>query len=212
MARYYADSLVISAILAVSEEGSAVRQAEKWVSSIAAESIREQRKRKGWSQDRLKERLAELGLEMDATNVGRIETGSRRLKIDDLLVFAVALDVAPVHLLAGSYLPTYARVRISSKLETLTPRQVRMWIRGQAPLRWQDRLRFQREVAEDEILAMQDRRRGQVYRLAQELVTATLDDDRNAMADAVDGLNAEIELDRRAAERREASKRADDAT
>jgi transcriptional regulator with XRE-family HTH domain len=128
-----------------------VPKTEKWVSAIAAESIREQRRRKGWSQERLGERLAELGLEMDTTNIGRIEAGKRRLKIDDLLMFAIALDVSPVHLLAGSYLAEDLMVRLSPKLEPLSSRQVRMWLRGQKELKWQDRRRFYTEIAPDEL-------------------------------------------------------------
>lgn len=54
---------------------------------------------KGWTQLQLSQALLRLGMKCDASNVSRIESGSRPLKLAELVRVSVALSVAPVALL-----------------------------------------------------------------------------------------------------------------
>jgi transcriptional regulator with XRE-family HTH domain len=59
------------------------------------------RRRRGLSQGQLAERLAALGYpKLDRSALSKLETGKRRIGVDDLFALAAALEVAPVFLLA----------------------------------------------------------------------------------------------------------------
>jgi transcriptional regulator with XRE-family HTH domain len=83
---------------------------------VFARRIREVRSRRGLSQQTVVERLRALGIEkMDQTIVSRIESGARRVTLDEALALALALDVSPVSL----YLPHGEEERVR-----LTPGRV----------------------------------------------------------------------------------------
>lgn len=60
-------------------------------------ALREQR---GLSQRALADRLTSLGVRTHQTGVAKIETGGRKVTVDDLVALAVALNVSPGWLLA----------------------------------------------------------------------------------------------------------------
>jgi transcriptional regulator with XRE-family HTH domain len=62
--------------------------------------IRELRQRHGWTQQQLTDRLNQLGAHTDRAAVARVELGQRSLALDEAFLYALALDVAPVHLFA----------------------------------------------------------------------------------------------------------------
>jgi transcriptional regulator with XRE-family HTH domain len=101
-------------------------------SEVVASRIAESRKRRGWSQDELAERLTQVGHPADRALVAKIETGVRRnVTVTELFAFAVALDVPPVHLLAP--LDDDATVAVTSKI-TPPAKAVRRWVRGEQPM------------------------------------------------------------------------------
>ena len=51
------------------------------------------------SQQGLADRLNQLGARVDRSVVAKVESGKRAVSLEDAFRFALALDVAPVHLL-----------------------------------------------------------------------------------------------------------------
>ncbi|MFE7229870.1 helix-turn-helix domain-containing protein [Streptomyces sp. NPDC057596] len=64
-----------------------------------AENLAAVRKARGWSMPKLREEMAELGRHLPATGVIKTEAAERRVDVDDLVAFAVALNVSPLTLL-----------------------------------------------------------------------------------------------------------------
>ncbi len=93
-----------------------------------ASRLREVRKARGWSAQQVAARCAALGMpQLDRSTVANIENGRRqRIGVDELLVLAFALGVAPVHLLVPLderwYAVTPEHINASSR--------VRQWVRG----------------------------------------------------------------------------------
>ncbi len=70
-------------------------------SDVVAAQIRRLRNERGLSAPRLAARCQELGAaEMTSNIITNIETRRRDVSVDDLLIFALALDVPPLHLLS----------------------------------------------------------------------------------------------------------------
>jgi transcriptional regulator with XRE-family HTH domain len=93
---------------------------------IVARRIKEARKRRGWTQQQLADRLG-----VQRPTITKIEQGGDRAKnfsVFDLLAFASALGVAPVHLLVP--LEDEAEVRIADNRDPLPAPIARQWIRG----------------------------------------------------------------------------------
>jgi transcriptional regulator with XRE-family HTH domain len=127
-------------------------------SDVVARRIQEVRRRRGWSAERLAEECAKVGAaQITAEVIGNIERGRRdqhgrrrrTVSVDELLVLAVALNVAPTHLLVPlddeqPYQVTPTRVEPAGA--------VRDWIRGAWPLGGVDLRDFYSEVPEHEFL------------------------------------------------------------
>ncbi|MFD6939645.1 helix-turn-helix domain-containing protein [Streptomyces goshikiensis] len=108
---------------------------------------RQLRRRKDWTAAELGERMVSLGVPWDRSIVANLENGRRKsVSVSEWLALAVALDVAPVHLLVppegGRYQPTPAL-----EYEAST---VRAWIRGEEPLPGVDARTFRMEAPEGE--------------------------------------------------------------
>lgn len=103
---------------------------------VFAARVREARRRRGWKQKDLSNRLDEIGYQLGRATIAKIEDPTRTradASLEDVLAIAAALDVAPVHLLAP--LEDEAVVRITDGLPPASAEIVRDWIRGMAPLR-----------------------------------------------------------------------------
>lgn len=72
------------------------------VGQQVAAAVAELRRRRGWDQKRLAELVTEAGRPMSASIVGKIECGSRRVDVDDLVAIAFALEVSPARLLLSA--------------------------------------------------------------------------------------------------------------
>jgi len=101
-----------------------------------ARRVREVRTVRGWSAQELAQRCDALGMPaLDRSTIANIESGRRqRVGVDELLVLALALGVAPVHLLVPLdeqwYAVTPGRVTGTSR--------VREWLRGNYPIHGAD--------------------------------------------------------------------------
>jgi transcriptional regulator with XRE-family HTH domain len=173
-------------------------------SEVFAEQMRIQRARKGWTQKQLAARLATLGFGVHHTTVGKWESGERRISVDEALAISIALDVAPAHMLAGSYSERTVRrprIALSRKTPAVSARQLRLCIRGQQPIWGQDERRYFSEVAPDEWLALHRPGVAELVRGVQDLVDACAADDPEAGVDVLDVMRDELERQRRAFER-----------
>jgi transcriptional regulator with XRE-family HTH domain len=93
-----------------------------------ARGIREARRRRGWTQQNLADRLAAIGYPLDRSTLAKLETTkkARGISLNDALAIAAALGIAPVHLLTG--LGDEA-IALGEKLSA-PAWHVRAWIRG----------------------------------------------------------------------------------
>jgi transcriptional regulator with XRE-family HTH domain len=110
-------------------------------SSYVGLQVRKFRSARGWSQQKLADRLHELGAKSTGwsqTKINKLERGRlTRVLVDDVIELALALDVSPLYLLT----PTSAhdeqgntfKVWLGGKVDHW-PREVRQWIRGVRPI------------------------------------------------------------------------------
>ena len=107
-------------------------------SSYVGRQVRRYRDKRGWSQQRLADRLAELGATgWSQTKIHKIEHDVQQVLVDDLFALAIALDVSPLYLLVpleGHDENDRAyKVALGGKVARW-PRDVRQWIRGVRPI------------------------------------------------------------------------------
>ena len=114
---------------------------------IAIERIRQLRKRHAFTQQDLADRLNLLGAHTDRAAVAKVELGKRGLSLNELFQYAMALDVAPVHLVASP--DSDDPISLGPNMEC-TPDEMRAWVRGQRPFLWQDVRTYYSEVPKKE--------------------------------------------------------------
>lgn len=76
----------------VSNMGSSAVERGAVAEAVAA-NVRAVRERRGMSQQQLAARMGDLGRPIQASTVAKVESGSRRVDVDDLAALAVALNV-----------------------------------------------------------------------------------------------------------------------
>lgn len=59
------------------------------------------RRERGWSQSELASRLSELGMQVHATGVTRLESGARGISLNEACLLAVVFDLTPEDLIAS---------------------------------------------------------------------------------------------------------------
>lgn len=84
------------------------------------------------SAQELADRVKEIGGKLDRAAISKIESLSRNVSLDEALLLAAALDVAPVHLFFP--LNDDAEVEIAPGLKPVATVDARAWLRGQGPL------------------------------------------------------------------------------
>lgn len=106
------------------------------------DQLRKIRRRRGWSQADLADRLG-----IEQWDVSRLESDeTRRVTLDEVLDVADALGVSPLHLI----LPPTPRARVHVGGRTVEARKARSWIRGEQPLRAEDHMFFMSSMPPDE--------------------------------------------------------------
>lgn len=122
------------------------RQRQEPTTAVVARRVQELRKAQGLSAQELAERLAQHWPELDRSILANLESGRRRsVSVDEVLVLALALNVAPVHL----FVPvTEEPVHVGA--HKIPSPVARDWVRGGTPLEGQDARLFRTQVPESE--------------------------------------------------------------
>ena len=116
------------------------------VSQVYASQLRKLRTQQGLQQQDLAARLEErFGVKLDASTLSRIEAGKRRLTLEEALVLAAALEVAPVQLAAPM---DGSDVKLGNV--TLSASRLRAFVRGRQPLPGGNDRLFTSQVADHE--------------------------------------------------------------
>jgi len=96
-------------------------------SEAAAEELRRVRTRKDWNQQQLADALRKLGAPIDRATISKIETGERRITLDEVFWFAYALGVSPAALMLPRSYGSRVAVTPTDSIET---QQAMDWLRG----------------------------------------------------------------------------------
>ena len=121
---------------------------------VLAARVAELRKKKGWSAAKLAEACADQGMpKLNRPVISNIESGRRQgVTLEEMMVLAVVLDVAPVHLFVPiddddeSYLDQYS----ATPEIYLTASKARAWVRGDRQLNVQDPRMYFSEVPKED--------------------------------------------------------------
>lgn len=104
-------------------------------SYTVAKRIREVRKHRGWSAQRLAEECARAGLpQLNRGVIANIESGRRKqgITLEEMFTLALVLNVAPVHLLVDTSDDPSATVAVGTL--AVGPALARAWIAGRMPI------------------------------------------------------------------------------
>jgi transcriptional regulator with XRE-family HTH domain len=160
------------------------------VSRVVGRQVKTVREQLLLSQADLAQRLRDLDVRIDQATIARLETGSRRISVDEVLALAVALGVNPLFLFAASF--TRETVQVTPTI-TAGPQLMLHWFRGEGPLPGTDEECYFELIPEDERLRQ---RRYGVQHLQQcmrDYMDAATARDHDAMVDAIRDLKREIE-------------------
>src|SRR5690349_18934210 len=101
---------------------------------LVAGQVKQLRRHRGMTAQQLADRCASLGAPGITTNViANIETRRRDVSVDELLMLALALDVAPLHLLTPDGDAT-VRLAISPTVTVAHAEDLQQWLRGEQAL------------------------------------------------------------------------------
>ena len=127
-----------------------------------AANLRRTRQSNGVDLRELSARIKETGRVISPSALSKIENGDRRVDVDDLTVFAYALETTPAALLTP---PEDAHVPAGVPEGRFTPEEITLWLQGRVTLTTDDLLRYWKEEAfnsasyirrSEEILAQYD--------------------------------------------------------
>ena len=96
-------------------------------------NLRQIRDAQGISGAQLSTRLDGIERKIPPLGIQRIEAGERRIDVDDLVAFSVALGVSPITLLMPAADSGDAAVSATA-IDVLPARELLMWLRGDVPL------------------------------------------------------------------------------
>ncbi len=106
---------------------------------VIASRVRELRKRRGWSAERLAQEMARVGVPWERMVVTKLETGRRAsITVEELLALAYVLEVAPVHVIVPTDGDEELYRVTPAGVPQVTRSQVRHWVRGFEELPGQD--------------------------------------------------------------------------
>ena len=100
---------------------------------IVADNLAAIRARVGMSSaEKLEQKVKALGGKLDRAAISKIENKTRGVSLDEALLLAAALDVAPVHLFIS--LDDEDLIQVAPGLEPVPADVARDWVRGRQPL------------------------------------------------------------------------------
>jgi transcriptional regulator with XRE-family HTH domain len=114
---------------------------------VVAANLRKVRQSTGVDLRELSARIKTTGRVISPSAVSKIENGDRRVDVDDLTVFAYALETTPAALLTPASEEAQAPAGVPEG--QFTPEEVQAWIRGTVKLTTEDLLRYWKEQAFD---------------------------------------------------------------
>ncbi len=97
---------------------------------VFAEELYAHRSRRGWTQQELADRMADLGEPINRSGIARLENGERKVSLDEAVAFAIALGVPPYALVVPRQVDR--EVRVTSKWAMAGPSMLAWW-RGVQP-------------------------------------------------------------------------------
>lgn len=102
------------------------------LTAVVAARVKEVRRKRGWSAERLAAEMAKVGVPWTRMVVTKLETGRRpSVSLTEVLALAYVLGVAPIHLIV----PTEGDAPYPVTPEwVVKPARAREWIRGRHPL------------------------------------------------------------------------------
>jgi transcriptional regulator with XRE-family HTH domain len=109
-------------------------------SEVFRRRLREVRKLKGWTQQNLAAALGRAGVELNEFVITRMESGNRRVSVDEAIAIATVLGVSPLHMLVS--LNDDETLQLVPRLPAVRAVDARAWLRGQRPLRQADEQLF----------------------------------------------------------------------
>jgi len=124
-----------------------VKERGKSATEVLAAQLPAIRARRQLSAAALAQRVKGLGGGLDRAAISKIETGARGVSLDEAIMLAVALDLAPVHL----FVPRDDGDTVSlTPVVSVAADDVRGWVRGQQPLPGRDDRAYRTEVPDSE--------------------------------------------------------------
>jgi transcriptional regulator with XRE-family HTH domain len=103
------------------------------VAKTVANNVKTVRENRRWSQQQLAAELAAVGRPMQPSAVAKVEKVSRRVDVDDLVAFAIALNVSPARLLFEEDAEMDAEIGLTSEVSA-PGWSVWQWLTGYRPL------------------------------------------------------------------------------
>jgi transcriptional regulator with XRE-family HTH domain len=114
---------------------------------VVAANLRKVRQSTGVDLRELSARIKTTGRVISPSALSKIENGDRRVDVDDLTVFAYALETTPAALLTPASEEAQAPAGVPDG--QFTPEEVQAWIQGTVKLTTEDLLRYWKEQAFD---------------------------------------------------------------
>lgn len=116
-------------------------------SEVLAARVVQVRTRRGMSARALADTISRMGGTLGRAAIAKIEVGDRGVSLDEALLLAAALEVAPVHL----FMPLDDEVKVRVvPAAAVSATHGRAWVRGEAPLPGQNRRYYFSEVPDSE--------------------------------------------------------------
>ncbi len=121
---------------------------ERSARCVLAELLPQVRARADLSAQQLADRVSAIGGKLDRAAISKIESRTRNVSLDEALLLAVALDVAPVHL----FIPrdNDDTIELAPALAAPDAARAREWFRGHEQLPLQNEKTYRTEVPDSE--------------------------------------------------------------
>jgi transcriptional regulator with XRE-family HTH domain len=170
------------------------------VSRVVGRQIRTVRELLRLSQAQLAQRLKDKGVTMRQVTIARLESGDRRITVDEVFAIAAVLGVSPQLLLSGSF--TSELVPVLPELD-VTPNDMRFWLGDERQVPGLDEDTYFEIVPDRDRLARRKRSIDQLRRRFVDFREAWQEGDVDGMRVAVSDIRNEIDYQEAALQREE---------